>query len=294
VVVENQETILTCEYCGAQTKVLWKEGLIPNCEACGAPLRIDLQDKGQEPVYAAGTGGETTRARRGISPAKIILLIFAVMVVLRIIGNFVINNHSSQSVSNVQEQPHMDDSIYVDEIDRTCYLDGDNYYDEVTQCWFWYNEERSVWQYWYEGISSDYGDYGWMEYDYTSQKWYIETSKGNWEKLPSSYNTDHLWHFGQSQANLSDSIYVAEIDRTCYRDGDMGYYDGETDCWFWYNEESKAWQYWYEDISSDFGDYGWMEYDYSEDQWYIETGEGRWEPLPFEYDTSELWHFEEK
>ena len=76
-VVENQETILTCEYCGAQTKVLWKEGMIPNCEACGAPLRIDLQDKGQEPVYAAGTGQETTRARRGISPAKIILLIFA-------------------------------------------------------------------------------------------------------------------------------------------------------------------------------------------------------------------------
>ena len=74
----------------------------------------------------------------------------------------------------------------------------------------------------------------------------------------------------------------------------MGYYDGETDCWFWYNEESNAWQYWYEDISSDFGDYGWMEYDYSEDQWHIETGEDRWEPLPFEYDTSELWHFNEK
>ena len=294
VVVENQETILTCEYCGAQTKVLWKEGMIPNCEACGAPLRIDLQDKGQEPVYAAGTGQETTRARRGISPAKIILLIFAIMVVLRIVGNFVRNSYNSQSVSNVQEQTQMQDSIYVEEIGRTCYLDGDNYYDEETQCWFWYNEERSVWQYWYEGISSDYGDYGWMEYDYTSQKWYIETSKGNWEELPSSYSTDRLWHFGQSQANLSDSIYVAEIDRTCYRDGDMGYYDGETDCWFWYNEESKAWQYWYEDISSDFGDYDWMEYDYSEDQWYIETGEGRWEPLPFEYDTSELWHFEEK
>ena len=149
VVVENQETILTCEYCGAQTKVLWKEGMIPNCEACGAPLRIDLQDKGQEPVYAAGTGQETTRARRGISPAKIILLIFAIMVVLRIVGNFVRNSYNSQSVSNVQEQTQMQDSIYVEEIGRTCYLDGDNYYDEETQCWFWYNEERSVWQYWY-------------------------------------------------------------------------------------------------------------------------------------------------
>ena len=122
-VVENQETILTCEYCGAQTKVLWKEGMIPNCEACGAPLRIDLQDKGQEPVYAAGTGQETTRARRGISPAKIILLIFAVMVVLRIVGNFVRNSYNSQSVSNVQEQTQMQDSIYVEEIGRTCYLD---------------------------------------------------------------------------------------------------------------------------------------------------------------------------
>ena len=195
VVVENQETILTCEYCGAQTKVLWKEGMIPNCEACGAPLRIDLQDKGQEPVYAAGTGQETTRARRGISPAKIILLIFAVMVVLRIVGNFVRNSYNSQSVSNVQEQTQMQDSIYVEEIGRTCYLDGDNYYDEETQCWFWYNEESKAWQYWYEGISSDYGDYGWMEYDYSEDQWYIETDEGRWEPLPFEYDTSELWHF---------------------------------------------------------------------------------------------------
>ena len=68
------------------------------------------------------------------------------------------------------------------------------YYDEETECWIWWNTDvdPNVWQYWYEGISSDYGDYGWMEHDDTG--WYIEASRGNWIELPSRYDTGNLWY----------------------------------------------------------------------------------------------------
>ena len=55
-----------------------------------------------------------------------------------------------------------------------------------------HNTELSpaVWQYWFEGVSSDYGDYGWMECE--GKDWYVEVSSGNWQKYPGS--TASLWH----------------------------------------------------------------------------------------------------
>ena len=72
--------------------------------------------------------------------------------------------------------------------------DADSYYDASTECWLWYNTdvEPPIWQYWYEGISSDYGDYGWMEHD--SSGWYIEKSQNNWIQLPAQYDTSKLWY----------------------------------------------------------------------------------------------------
>ncbi len=71
---------------------------------------------------------------------------------------------------------------------------ADSYYDEVSNCWLWYNTDVSpaVWQYWYEGISSDYGDYGWMEHD--SEGWWIEATEENWIPLPSAYDSEALWY----------------------------------------------------------------------------------------------------
>ena len=69
----------------------------------------------------------------------------------------------------------------------------DSWYDPTTDCYLWYNTdvEPPVWQYWYEGISSDYGDYGWMEFD--GKNWYIESYEGNWILLPNTYSTENLW-----------------------------------------------------------------------------------------------------
>ena len=74
--------------------------------------------------------------------------------------------------------------------------DSGNYYDQETDCWLWQNTDvtPAIWQYWVEGISSDYGDYGWMEWDDSEKTWYIEASEGNWIRLPSKYDTGNLWH----------------------------------------------------------------------------------------------------
>ena len=68
----------------------------------------------------------------------------------------------------------------------------DSYYCQELNQWFWYNEEvyPAIWQYWHEDISSDFGDYGWMEHD--NEGWWIETSDGNWEKVPERYDTSGL------------------------------------------------------------------------------------------------------
>lgn len=94
------------------------------------------------------------------------------------------------------------EDIYVDAIGRTCKWDSEyeSYYDKTTDCYFWMNDtiDPPQWQYWYEGISSDYGDYGWMEYDFDEKIWYIEVSDDTWKPLPEKYDTTELWHFSTS------------------------------------------------------------------------------------------------
>ena len=89
------------------------------------------------------------------------------------------------------------EEVYVDALGRYCQLGSDgNYYDSETGTYFWFNTEVTPpqWQYWVEGISDDYGDYGWMEYDDAEQQWYIESEDG-WDVLPADYDADALWHF---------------------------------------------------------------------------------------------------
>ena len=96
---------------------------------------------------------------------------------------------------------------------------------------------------------------------------------------------------GADGYSLSDS---GDYDKVLYWDYSYeSYYDKDTDCYVWYNTDvsPNLWQYWYEDISSDFGDYGWMEYE--DGQWYVEYDDGEWTQLDNgKYDQSVLWHFD--
>ena len=96
-------------------------------------------------------------------------------------------------------EPDNSDSIYVDALGRTVWWDSgyDCYYDEDTDCYFFLNNDMDppVWQYWFEGVSSNYGsDYGWMEWDYDENRWYVQQSENSWVPLPENEYTDHLWH----------------------------------------------------------------------------------------------------
>lgn len=77
--------------------------------------------------------------------------------------------------------------------DKVLYKDADdNFFDEETGLYLYYAKEYDVWQYWYEPISSNFGDYGWMEHD--SDGWWIEVDHDNWINVPSNYSTSELWY----------------------------------------------------------------------------------------------------
>ena len=77
----------------------------------------------------------------------------------------------------------------------------ESYYDAASDCYVWFNTDMNpaLWQYWYEGISSDYEDSGWMEYE--NGNWYIETQSGNWEQIDLSGYGDRIWHFADAYAS---------------------------------------------------------------------------------------------
>ncbi len=76
----------------------------------------------------------------------------------------------------------------------------ESYYNSDSDCYVWFNTDMdpALWQYWYEGISSDYGEYGWMEYE--NGDWYIEVGEGEWESVDLSGYGDRIWHFADPNA----------------------------------------------------------------------------------------------
>ena len=172
-----------------------KEGELPQCDKCGAQFDIEIKDKVvDEDLPEVKKSGEKWDWFFITLGLLFVLFWFAVIVgAFFLIGRTVytaVGNPDSSAVSAESR------TIYVEEIGRTCTLDGEDWYDAVSDVWFWFNDEVEPyqWQYWAEGISSDFGDYGWMEYDMAEGTWYIEASEGNWIPLPAEYDTSRLWH----------------------------------------------------------------------------------------------------
>lgn len=74
--------------------------------------------------------------------------------------------------------------------------EDDAWYDEATGEWLWCNTDVTpeVWQYWIEGASEQFGNYGWMECE--GDTWYVEVSYGNWEVYTG--DTSGFWHIRNS------------------------------------------------------------------------------------------------
>ena len=127
------------------------------------------------------------------------------------------NNSGGSDVSNTDLFGNV---LYLDKIDENTYKivteaddyekmlrwnnEYESYYDKESDCYLWYNTEilPNQWQYWYEGISSDYGDYGWMEYE--PDGWFIEERESEWYLLPDKYDTSKLWHLDMIPSDGSE------------------------------------------------------------------------------------------
>ena len=101
--------------------------------------------------------------------------------------------------------------------------------------------------------------------------------------------TVYLQRDGYNSYKLVNSNYADnEIDKILTRDSDDNYYDAETGLYLYYSKDYNVWQYWYEPISGNFGDYGWMEHD--QEGWWIEADYNNWIKVPSNFDTSNLWY----
>ncbi|MCQ2482634.1 MAG: hypothetical protein MJ153_04035 [Clostridia bacterium] len=312
---ENDEYTTQCEclYCGSSIKLKWKEGALPSCPNCGATLQEITQNSAVDYIQKSsgvngGIGGS------GCSGVLVKVIIGYILLQILIVPVAMCESKSKlEEFSRKYESEKVEENsnialygrdFYVEVLGRTVHWmdEYESYYDKETDCYFYYNTDVDpyVWQYWYEGISSDYGDYGWMEYELDEDKWYIEKSYNTWIELPDEYDTSSLWHFEGEQAGDSYSedpdiekfgYYITSEDgvRMDWDEEKCAYYREDDDCYIWYNTavEPNLWQYWYEGISSE---YGWLEYE--DGEWFAE-GDGSWNiKLDDVTDTSELWHID--
>ena len=225
-----ENVICHCDYCD-QDIILnldANEDVLTDlkCPNCTAPLTIKSaldeylnDDSASVSNYAADTGVSYSGPARPKKKRKIWPWVIAILVALGIYGNSLDSSAPQSSYTTVPQQgtqiqesvsapTQSEDIIYLKNIggnadtyassDTATKIlrwdaDADSYYEETSDCWLWYNTDvtPSLWQYWYEGISSNY-ESGWMEHD--SSGWAIETTPGTWIDLPSRYDTSKLWY----------------------------------------------------------------------------------------------------
>ena len=223
-----QNVVAVCPYCSNRVHLDWEKGMELKCQSCGAPMEIEtaLDEYTQDPAYTNNTMGKYSDSSQKKPISSTTIAVIAVLIFifspLFSIGSAIIGlittaifesaSLSSSSSSSDSYTSNIDiygttlylnykgDSTYellsssTDDYTKKLTWDykSEGYYDAQTECWIWYNTEvvPNLWQYWYEGISSAYPDYGWMEYEPTG--WYIEVSDGNWQKYDG--DTSRLWH----------------------------------------------------------------------------------------------------
>ena len=220
---------LRCEYCGTTSvRDLTDDNETMTCENCGANMVIEaILDEPDEVALsydysATDDGAAYARRTRGIGVIVVATVVcifsFVLMTMLGVMyridrANKTAYNAAHDSGSDSKPVSNVDifgSTLYLkkgddgytisnsDDYDKALYWDYsyESYYDKDTDCYVWYNTDVSpnLWQYWYEDISSDYGDYGWMEYE--DGKWYIEYDEEEWIWLnPDRYDQSKLWHF---------------------------------------------------------------------------------------------------
>ncbi len=371
-----KNVVCQCEYCDTINKIDWTEGGPLICPQCGGTMKLlsALDEYTQDPQYqqtrrspgyvdyadAGKRERRKTLLRVCFCLGILALVILGAYSMIRWTSNRTPQYHYTQPAEyNPAPEPDRTNlrlfgyrvglvltapgayRISTDrEYDRIMRweLSENSYHEPESDLYLWFNTdvEPPLWQYWFEPISGDYGEYGWMEYE--DGTWYVEASYGNWIKVPAKYDTSPLWHIedskgvvvtpgdGDSEEDLhtipthgddspedlknpqrfNEIIYLERSGEGSYvitgnpdhdlepvwQEAEQSYYEPDSGLWLWYNTETEPnfWQYWYQPISGDYVESGWMKLENG--TWYIEASPGDWIELPAQYDVSILWHIE--
>ena len=207
--VNRGSTILySCPYCGTETKLANDYAGPLSCPNCNGSLtKVSEVDELICDDTELGAGGS-----KGFDFRKVIILLACWFIIIGMI-NTVFGiflgfarglGSNKQTVSNVDIYGR---EIYLERVSKDAYVitedkedsdktlkwdyGADSYYDKESDCYVWYNTDvaPNLWQYWYEGVSSKYSDYGWMEHE--DDGWYIEVKGGDWRRI--SVDRD-LWY----------------------------------------------------------------------------------------------------
>ena len=213
---------LKCEFCGTTSvRDLTDDTETMTCDNCGANMIIDaILDDAADTGSNYNTANIGKNGRMGVMAAMGIIFVICAIPVLALgvmfkVANMLKSDYSTQSSSQKESRTISNVDIFgstlylkegddgykladSEDYDKVLYWDYsyESYYDKGSDCYVWYNTDMSpnLWQYWYEDISSDYGDYGWMEYE--DGEWYIERGNEDWILLDTDkYDTSELWHF---------------------------------------------------------------------------------------------------
>lgn len=223
-----ENVVCRCPYCDTRTVLnldaAGASGQSLKCPGCGAPMEILSQmDELTEPPtenthsYRSEESLRTAFPQRkksggrGVALAVILIAVLVIFLAARTASA----PHTAPEIQSIPlEQPGTgfpsEERLYLEHLGDGAYRetggdgawdkrliwdeDADSFYDPESDCWLWYNTdvEPPLWQYWYEGISSDFGDWGWMEHE--ASGWYIEAEEGTWTPLPDAYESGGLWY----------------------------------------------------------------------------------------------------
>ena len=214
----NPPIVVTCDYCGSANTIEPYED--KTCHHCGASLPSYNRSASNIAIdTVSSVNTSSTTDDYSVSKSYLIKLTTAclvgfipLLIVLFVIFNLSANNGvslqpSANTYEKVAEQNYVDNntntghqSVYVEALERSVpwNYEYETYYDKNTDCYFFknYDLEPPIWQYWFEGVSTPYDEYGWMEYDFDENCWYIQTNAETWEKYTGS--TDGLWHMNEN------------------------------------------------------------------------------------------------
>ena len=77
------------------------------------------------------------------------------------------------------------------------------------------SDRKNPWRYYWEDISPNYPNGGWMMFDEDKLVWFVQNSLGNWEELPYNLVLDYMWYIVNDYDDEADytAWYIYEFEK---------------------------------------------------------------------------------